>query len=144
MKRTDLRTSVVRRIRGVRWQTVELLLRISVRPPVIREVTEIVVEGAVLLQHENNMLNRLQRGIKDCCHGTVTLYGEGARSVAATYSVPVSKHRSALTIRNGGEGHRSTVREAAAATLAARYSGGIAGHGAGAGTRYGYGELGSC
>src|SRR5579863_4481912 len=48
-------------------QSIELLRGKTVRGPILRQCTEVVVEGAVLLGHDNDVIDALQASLRTWC-----------------------------------------------------------------------------
>ena len=57
--------SVVIGIGGIRGQAIKLrrCLRISVGLPVGRQLSEVVIEGSILLRHKDDVIDRIEAGV---------------------------------------------------------------------------------
>src|SRR6266576_3733783 len=92
-------------------ETIERLVLIPILGPVLAKRSEVVVKGAVLLRHEDNMVDRLDSlsRVENRANRLVGVQGELARSRAGTGACPARKSGAGICHR-GQLHHRSNAK----------------------------------
>src|SRR6266850_2198300 len=79
-------------------EPIERLVLVPILGPVLAKRSEVVVKGAVLLRHEDNVVDRLNSlsRVENRANRLVGVQGELARSRAGTGACPAREHRAGV------------------------------------------------